>query len=102
MAKVERPSWAWFALLDGGLVLLARLALSEPAHARASEATGGALPPRPALQQLLAAAAAIHVGEAVLAGRMARKRGLRPGGWRRQTLVVGFPSLLVLRRIPPA
>ena len=36
--------------------------------------------------------------EALVAGRLAKKRGLSPGGWRLQTFVVGFPSLLSLRR----
>ena len=36
--------------------------------------------------------------EALVAGRMAKRRGLAPAGWRLQTFVVGFPSLLSLRR----
>ena len=48
---------------------------------------------------MLVGTAAIHVAEAVFAGPMARRRGLSPRGWRRQTLTVGFPSLLALRRI---
>ena len=48
---------------------------------------------------MLGGTAAIHVAEAVVAGRMARRRGLSPRGWRSQTLTVGFPSLLALRRI---
>ncbi len=103
MAKhpdVTRPAWAWFALLDGGLVALAVLASSGPAHARANEASPAPLPSRPACQQLLAGAVVVHVAEALIAGRMARRRGLSVGGWRGQTLVVGFPSLRLLRRIP--
>jgi hypothetical protein len=95
---VVRPSLLWFLLLDGGIVLLARLALSRTAYERAGEMSGDKLPPREALQALLVATAVIHAGEALAAGRMARRRGLRPGGWRLQTLVVGFPSLLALRR----
>ena len=37
-------------------------------------------------------------GEALVAGRMAKRRGLSPRGWRLQTLIVGFPSLRTLRR----
>ena len=97
---VRRPSLLWFLLLDGGIVLLARLALSGRAHRRGSEISGGNLPPREVLQALLAATALIPAGVALAAGRMARRRGLSPRGWRLQTFVVGFPSLLALRRAP--
>ncbi len=64
--------------------------------------SGDKLPPQEALQALLAATAVIHVGEALVAGRMARRRGLAPRGWRLQTLIVGFPSLRALRKTAPA
>jgi hypothetical protein len=98
---VVRPPWLWFLLLDGGMVLLAQLALSEKAYDKADELSGTVLPPRQALQALLVGAAAIHVGEALAAGRMARRRGLPARGWRLQTLIVGFPSLLALKRTTP-
>jgi len=97
---VVRPSIGWFLLLDGGIVVLARLALSQATYDKAAAMSSGKLPPRPALRRLLAATAAIHVGESMVAGRMARRRGLAQGGWRLQTFVVGFPSLLALRRKP--
>ena len=95
---VVRPSWLWFLLLDGGMLLLAQLALSKKAYDRADDLSGTALPPRQGLQALLVGAAAIHAGEALVAGRMARRRGLPVRGWQLQTLIVGFPSLLALRR----
>jgi hypothetical protein len=95
---VVRPSLFWFLLLDGGIVVLVRLAFNRPAYDRALEVSGNRLPPREVLYSLVAATAAIHVGEALEAGRMARRRGLSPGGWRLQTLIVGFPSLRALRR----
>jgi hypothetical protein len=101
-SRVVRPSLFWFLLLDGGIVLLARLALSRPAYDRAGEVGANLLPPRETLQGLLFATAVIHASEAVVAGRMARRRGLSPRGWRLQTLIVGFPSLRVLRKAAPA
>jgi hypothetical protein len=95
---VVRPSLFWFLLLDGGIVLLARLAFSGAAYTRGREISRDSLPPREVLQALLAATAVIHAGEALAAGRMARRRGLPTRGWRLQTLIVGFPSLLALRR----
>ncbi len=97
-----RPSWLWFLLLDGGIVVLSALALDKRAYDRAREGSGDALPPRETLQALLVATAVVHVSEAVAAGRMARRRGLPARGWRLQTLVVGFPSLRALRRSAPA
>jgi hypothetical protein len=95
---VVRPSLFWFLLLDGGIVVLTRLAFSRPTYERARAASGDRLPPREVLYSLLAATAVIHTGEALAAGRMARRRGLSPRGWRLQTFIVGFPSLRALRR----
>jgi len=97
-SRVVRPSLFWFLLLDGGIVLLARLALSRPAYDRAGKVGANLLPPRETLQGLLVATAVIHATEAVVAGQMARRRGLSPRGWRLQTLIVGFPSLRALRK----
>ena len=95
---VVRPSWLWFLLLDGGIVALTKLAVSKTAYDKVGEMTGDALPPRETLQALLIATAVVHTAEALAAGRMAKRRGLAPGGWRLQTLIVGFPSLRSLRR----
>jgi hypothetical protein len=99
--ELQRPSFLWFVLLDGGILVLARLALNQRAHQSATELSGSKLPPQSALKKLLVGTAVVHVGEAIMAGRMARRRGISPRGWRLQTLVVGFPSLLLLRRLPP-
>jgi len=97
---VVRPSWLWFLLLDGGIVVLTKLAVSKTSYDKVGEMTGDALPPRETLQALLIGTAVTHAVEALVAGRLAKKRGLSPGGWRVQTFVVGFPSLLSLRRAP--
>jgi hypothetical protein len=97
---VTRPSWTWFALLDGALVALAILASSENAHAKVSEVSPVELPSRPNCRRLLGAAVGLHVLEALAVGPMARRRGISPRGWRGQTFVVGFPSLRALRRVP--
>jgi hypothetical protein len=95
---VVRPAWLWFLLLDGGIVILTKLALSKTAYERATAMTGDALPPREVLQVMLVGTVLIHATEAVAVGRMARRRGLPTWGWRLQTLIVGFPSLRALRR----
>lgn len=96
MVPSDRPPLAWFAVLDGGVVALTVLALSPAAHA-AVEARAP-LPSRSALKGLLAVTAVLHVGEAVAARRTAARHGLPVAHWTRQTLAVGFPSLLALRR----
>jgi Domain of unknown function (DUF4499) len=96
--SVVRPSLFWFLLLDGGIVALTKLSVSKSAYDKVDDMVGDALPPREVLQALLIATAVIHTAEAVAAGRMARRRGISPRGWRLQTLVVGFPSLRSLRR----
>jgi hypothetical protein len=95
---VVRPSLLWFLLLDGGIVLLTLLVFSDDAHARAKERLQGRLPSRDTLVGLLIGTVVIHTVEAFAAGRVAGRRGLSPGGWRTQTFVVGFPSLLALRQ----
>ena len=47
---------------------------------------------------MLVGTTVIHPGEALVAGRLARRRGLPAHGWQLQTFVVGFPSLLALRK----
>ena len=53
---VVRPSLFWFLLLDGGIVILSKLALSKPSYVKAKKISGDALPPREVLQALLGAA----------------------------------------------
>lgn len=91
-----RPPIGWFAILDGGVVALTVQALSPTAHAKAQAKVP--LPSRTALQGLMGVTAVLHVGEALQARRLARRHGFPPRPWALQTLVVGFPSLLALRR----
>jgi Transmembrane protein 254 len=93
-----RPSLFWFLLLDGGIVVMVKLVLSQSAYDRLNELSGEKLPPRSTVRAMLAGTAVIHLAEALAAGRLAKRRGLAPGGWRVQTFVVGFPSLLALRK----
>ena len=95
---VVRPSFFWFVLLDGGIVALTKLAVSKTSYDKVNDMARDALPPRETLQLMLIGTAVIHATEALVAGRMAKRRGLSPRGWRLQTLIVGFPSLFSLRR----
>ncbi len=86
------------ALVVGALVVVTKLAVSKRAHDAARDLVGEALPPREVFQGLLVLTLAGHCVEALLAGRMARRRNLPVGAWRRRTLVMGLPSLVALRR----
>ena len=96
-ADVTRPALAWFAVLDGGLVTLAALAASPTLHERVRARVP--LPSRSTLRSLLVGTALVHVGEAVSAHRTATRHGLPGRPWATQTFVVGFPSLLALRKV---
>jgi hypothetical protein len=96
-SPVVRPHWGWFALLDGGLAALLSVSLSGRAYEGVG-AIGLRLPPPRLLRHLLIGAVVVHVVEAMAAARDARRRGLPVRGWTLQTLIVGFPSLLTLRR----
>ncbi len=85
MAREERsgavrPSWFWFLLLDGGIVVLTKLAVSKNAYDRVNEMSGDGLPPRETLQALLIGTVVVHAAEALAAGRMAKRRGLSHRG----------------------
>ena len=71
-----RPSWLWFLLLDGGIVILTKLAFSKSAYEKVGEKAGDALRRARVLQAMLVGTAVIHGAEALVAGRMARRRGL--------------------------
>src|ERR1700677_1558316 len=97
---VVRPSLFWFLLLDGGIVALTKLAVSKTSYDKVNDMTGDALPPRETLQLTLIGTAVIHATEALVAGPMAKRRGLSPRGWRLLPPVVGLPPLFSFRRRP--
>lgn len=97
--RVERPHWAWWAAILGGMGALALLALSPAAHAR-FEAWVGPWAPRPLLVVVLAWAVGLHVWKALRAVQLAERLGLRRTAlaWGWQTFALGFASLRLLER----
>jgi hypothetical protein len=96
-ARFARPATGWFVLLDGGIAILTLLASSS--HVYDAVRRQVPLPSRPGLRAMLAGTAVIHVLEARHAARTARRHALPSGRWAAQTCVVGFPSLIELRRL---
>ncbi|MFN8544066.1 MAG: DUF4499 domain-containing protein [Candidatus Binatia bacterium] len=96
---VERPALGWWLAITGGMGGLAFLALDPGAYAWWTEHVTAAFS-RGLLEWILVLAIVIHVGEALVARRLARENGLgsSAGGWFWQTLLLGFPSLTLLRR----
>lgn len=93
---VRRPHVGWWIAVLGGLGLLFALAFSGSAYAW-WRGTLGPMFPREVLQAIAAGAIALHVGEGIYAWHRARGAGLpTAGGWFRQTLTLGYPSLRLL------
>jgi hypothetical protein len=96
---VEHPHVAWWISILPPLSLLAALAVSGDLYAW-WRAHVFALPGRGWLIAAIVATYVAHAGEAFFCYRLARHLGLRrsAAGWWLQTFVLGFPSLLLLRR----
>ncbi len=97
----RRPGAGWFLAIDGGVAALAVLGFHEGVYRRVRAVAP--LPEQDQLRRLVGGTVAAHLVEAAGARRAARRRGLPPRDvrrWTRQTFVVGFPSLLALRRLP--
>lgn len=97
--RFERPPLPWYVLLDSGIAVLAVLAVSPGLHDTVSARLP--LPSRPLLRAAIIGTALVHVGEATFAYRTAKAAGMHhtAGRWAREALVVGFPSLLALKRV---
>lgn len=98
-SAVDRPHVGWWVAVLGGMALLAVLAFHAGAYATWCEWVTTALPQN-MLRRIFVIAVGLHVGEATYAVRLARRAGLgeSAGGWFAQTLMLGFPSLRLLRR----
>lgn len=95
---VDRPHWSWWLAIGGGLCLNALVAFSPAAYETWCRLVTPALS-RGVVQAIFVAAAVTHVAEALHASRLARAAGIGDAsGWFWQTLVLGFPSLRLLRR----
>lgn len=96
MHFVRRPHIGWWIAVLGGLGLLFVLTFSAGAYAWWTENLTPMFPPI-VLYWISAIAIALHVGEGLYAWHRARQAGLpTAGGWFRQTLTLGYPSLRLL------
>ena len=96
---VERPHWAWWVAILGGMGLLGVLTLSDGAHAWWSEhVTSGT--PRLLLAPVFVWAVLLHVAKGQRAVRLAEQAGLNATSlaWGWQTFLLGFASLGLLEK----
>jgi hypothetical protein len=96
---VERPQIGWWIAILGGLAMNAYVAFDGGAYAWWCGHVTTVLP-QGLLQTVFIAAVLTHVAEATYAARLAQRSGLgnSAAGWFVQTLLLGFPSLRLLRR----
>ncbi|MCC5954015.1 MAG: DUF4499 domain-containing protein [Acidimicrobiia bacterium] len=92
-----RPPLLWRLGAGGGIAAMVVLSTSDRAWERAEPGLGRVVP-RSAVRALLGATVAVHVAEAVVATRLARRAQLPVRPWATATLCWGFPVLLQLRR----
>ena len=96
---VERPALGWWLAIPAGLGALAVVALDPAAYAWWTRRVTAAFS-QPLLLAVLVASIAAHVGEALYARSLALRHGFASSAraWFWQTLVLGFPSLRLLRQ----
>ena len=95
---IVRPHIGWWVAVLFGMTLLGVLAWSEFAYGVwARHITGGL--PRWLLMLIFLVAVGLHLGEAIYAQRLARRSGTGTYAiqWFWQTLLLGYPSLRLLR-----
>jgi len=100
--RFVRPSLLWYVALDSGVALTAAMALSADLYAKVAEASPVPVPSRRAVQAMFAGTVVLHIIESKVAYSMAKRRGQDRSAvrWGVSALVVGFPTLLKLRKLP--
>lgn len=95
--SIPRPHWAWWLVLDGGLLFLTVLTFSPAAYGWWSQSVTTFFSPV-FLWWLFWAAFAAHVVEGSVAWIWCHRAGVaEKWAWAFQTFIVGFPSLRLLR-----
>ena len=97
--RFERPALFWYAVIDGGLGLLAALSLSQKAYDTVSSKIP--VPPRPVVQAVWVGSFFVHMAEATSAYRLAKGRGMPKSASRyaAEAMILGFPVLLKIRKV---
>jgi hypothetical protein len=97
--RVERPHFAWWVAILGGLTVLCLQGFSSSFYAWWIEHVNP-LPAQSTLAWIFLACIPIHAGEAVYCWKLSNRLGT-PNlslGWALQTFIIGFPSTLLLMK----
>jgi len=98
-AHVERPALGWWVSILSGMTLLGLVASNDRTWRWWSTHMTAAIP-RSAFRSLFRAAVATHIVESAIAVRVAERDGRHAAtlAWGAQALLLGYPSLGLLRR----
>ena len=98
-AHAERPALGWWVSILSGMTLLGLIAFHGSTWRWWSGHVTGVIP-QGALRGLFVAAVATHIVEGGVAVRVAERDGRHAAAlsWGAQTLLLGFPSLGLLRK----
>jgi hypothetical protein len=100
MDAVERPGLGWWIGILGGLTVLAFQGFSPDFYAFWTSHVNP-LPGSAVMRGIFLACIPIHIFEAVYVHRLAHRLGMHRSamGWAVQTLLIGFASTLLIRRL---
>lgn len=96
--SVQRPPVGWWIAILGGLALNAYIGFSDSAYAMWCATVTTALP-QTLIRNIFLGGVFAHIAEATYAWRLATQANLQSApGWALQTFLLGFPSLVRLRK----
>jgi hypothetical protein len=96
-AKIDRPSLLWRVFVLTNVPVLGVLSVSDDAWEAWEDKVTHTIP-RSAIRALFVGTIGVHVVEALVVRRMARRAGVGDvGAWTRTALLYGFPTFPRLR-----
>ncbi len=100
MDHFRTPHWTWWTLILTGMGLIAWLAFSESGFALWRDFITPSIP-QAVFQWIFWNAIGAHLAEALWAWQIARRRdAVHAAFWGLQTLLLGYPSLRLLKALP--
>ena len=97
-ADIDRPTLLWRAFVLVNVPALGVLSVSDPAWEAWEDNVTHTIP-RSVIRTLFVGTIGIHLVEALVVRRMAKRAGVEDvGAWTRTALLYGFPTFTRLRR----
>lgn len=99
-ARIDRPHLLWRLFVLVNVPLLGVLSISDGWWQVWEDNVTDAIP-RSAIRGLFVGTVGVHIVEALVVGRLARRSGVgNVGAWTRTALLYGFPAFTKLRQAP--